>query len=544
MKLRKKLIAILLSASVAAIALAGCGEEYGDANTSETTDGSSESTGLDKLIIGAETDVVTLDPSRCYETYANMIMRACYDTLYEMPEGADEPQPLLATGIEFSDDGLTATVTLREDAVFASGNPVTAEDVQFSVMRCKNLQDNPSFICDGIDSVDVIDEYTVQFNLNQPDSSFTAKLCYSSLSILDSELAIEQGASCDEDAATTDTAKEFFDSGASLGSGPYTIESWTSDEEYVLVRNENYYGDTPEFSEIVIREMDDANTQMMSLTQGDIQIALGLNQDTVEELEDADGVAVESYSTMTMAFVFMNMDEDIGGPVSDPLVQQAIRLALDYEGIQDIVGEGSVTPQSYIQVGMFGALDEKDTSERDLDTAKELLEEAGYPDGFEIDFPCCTLSVEGIPLTDLAQKIASDLSEIGITVNLVTEDWNGGYADDYRNGELNMSLMYWAPDYMDPNAQLEFLPGGIVGLRAGWTADMDPELAAMKDEITSETDQNARLELLEEMQESTADSGPIIPIVQYPKYIGASDELTGTDFVEAYRIDLRAVSNK
>lgn len=541
MKLRTRVLATLL---VTALTLAGCGNaaKHGDADTS--TSSSSESKGSDQLIIGAETDVVTLDPGRCYETYANTLMRACYDTLFDMPTGTEEPQPLLAKDIQYSDDGLTVTVTLRDDAVFASGNPVTAKDVQFSIMRCKNLKDNPSFICDGIDSIDVVDDYTVQFNLNTPDSSFTAKLCYNALSIIDSEAAKEQGATCDEDAATTDTAKDYFDAGASLGSGPYTLESWTPDEEFVLTKNDKYYDGDVAFSKVTIKEMDDANTQMMSLKQNDIQVAMGLNQDTVGELEGADGVDVNSYATMTMGFVYMNMDESIGGPVSDPLVQQAVRLALDYKGIQDIVGDGSLTPTSYIQVGLLGALDARDTSYTDVDKAKELMKEAGYEDGFEIDFPCCTLAPEGIPLTDLAQKVASDLEKIGIKLNIVTQDWNGGYADDYRNGTLGMSLMYWSPDYIDPNAQLEFLPGGIVGLRAGWTAEMDPELAAMKEKIVAETDQDARVELLKEMQESTADSGPIIPIVQYPKYIGSSATLTGTDFSDIYRVDIRAIAYK
>ena len=113
------------------------------------------------------------------------------------------------------------------------------------------------------------------------------------------------------------------------------------------------------------------------------------------------------------------------------------------------------------------------------------------------------------------------------------------------NGTLGMSLMYWSPDYIDPNAQLEFLPGGIVGLRAGWTAEMDPELAAMKDKIVAETVSGCTCRtFLKEMQESTADSGPIIPIVQYPKYIGSSDALTETDFSDNYRVDIRAIAYK
>lgn len=528
MKMRRKILAAMLAAaSVFGTALTAGAGEAGDT-----------------VIIGAQTDVVTLDPGRCYEPYANLILRACYDTLYEFQTGVEGAQPSLATGCEFSDDGLTATVTIREDAVFASGNPVTAEDVKFSIMRCKNLKDNPSFICDGIDSIDVIDDHTVQFNLNTPDSSFTAKLAYASLSVIDSTLAKEQGATDGEDAATADTAKEYFDAGASLGSGPFELESYTPDEEFVLVKNENYYDETTSVSEYIIQEMDDANTQMMSLTRDDIQIALNLNADTAGELEGTDGVEVLSSPTMTMGFVFMNMDESLGGPVSDPRVQQAIRLAIDYAGIQQMVGEGSVTPVSSIQVGLLGALDPRDTGYTDVEKAKELLAEAGYADGFEIDFPCCTLAPEGIPLTDIAVKLADDLSKIGITLNIQTQDWTGGYADSYRDGTLGFSVMYWSPDYIDPNAELEFLPDGVVGLRAGWTGEIDPELAAMKDEIVSEMDQDARVELLKEMQEATAEYGPFIPIVQYPKYIGASSELENVVFSDSYRLDLRTIDWK
>ncbi len=557
MKKAKRFLAMLLVAALA-VSVVGCSSSDSDSSEEEAAESveaegaeeeeedseeeSADTASSNQLIVAAETDVVTLDPGHCYEVYANMMMRMCYDTLFELQYDVDGPQPCLATGIEYSEDGMTATVTIRDDAVFASGNPVTAEDVQFSIMRCKNLQGNPAFICDGIDSIDVIDDYTVQFNLNAPDSSLPAKLTYVSTSIIDSELAKEQGATDAEDAAMTDTAQDYFDEGNSLGSGPYVLASYTVDEEFVFERNENYYEEGTSIDRIVIKEMDDSNTQMMSLSQGDIDIALNLNADTVEELEGAEGVRTESFATMTLGFLYMNMDEEIGGPVSDPLVQQAVRLALDYDGIQQVVGEGSITPVSYIQKGLLGASEEvRDSSYRDLDRAKELLEEAGYPDGFEIDFPCNTLAPEGIPLTDLAQKIAADLSEIGITLNIQTIDWTGGYADDYRNGDLGFTIMYWSPDYLDPNSQLEFLPGGIVGLRAGWTEEMDPDLAAYRTSIASEMDDDVRVELLAEMQEATAEYGPIIPIVQYPKYIGSNENLTNVNFNDTYRVDLRKV---
>ena len=139
------------------------------------------------------------------------------------------------------------------------------------------------------------------------------------------------------------------------------------------------------------------------------------------------------------------------------------------------------------------------------------------------------------------KKLADDLSKIGITLNIQTVDWTGGYAEDYRDGKLGFSVMYWSPDYQDPNAELEFLPGGIVGLRSGWTAEMDQELADMKGQIVSELDQDARVEKLKEMQEKTAEYGPFIPIVQYPKYMGVTSQLTGVEFSDSYRMDVRTI---
>ena len=99
-----------------------------------------------------------------------------------------------------------------------------------------------------------------------------------------------------------------------------------------------------------------------------------------------------------------------------------------------------------------------------------MLAEAGYPDGFDVDLTVTDLDMEGILLTDLAQKIKDDLSQVGINVNIVSQPWAAGYGDAYRDGTLGFTVMYWGTDYNDPNVQLEFLPGGVVGKRAGWSA--------------------------------------------------------------------------
>ena len=238
----------------------------------------------------------------------------------------------------------------------------------------------------------------------------------------------------------------------------------------------------------------------------------------------------------------MNMNEEYGGPVSNPLVQQAIRKALNYENFQTICGEGSTTPYSLIQVGFMGSKGERPTDYTNVEEAKELLAEAGYADGFDIDLTVCDLDMEGILLTDLAQLVKSDLAQIGINVNIVSQPWAAGYGDAYRDGTLGFTVMYWATDYNDPNVQIEFLPGKTVGVRAGWTEDMDPELAALYDEALNATDNDARIAVLEQIQDAMYEDGPFIFVVQAPAHIAYNTRLEGVAISDPYSLDLTLIN--
>ena len=152
--------------------------------------------------------------------------------------------------------------------------------------------------------------------------------------------------------------------------------------------------------------------------------------------------------------------------------------------------------------------------------------------------------MEGILLTDLAQKVKDDLSQIGINVNIKTEAWAAGYGDEYRNGTLGFTVMYWGVDYSDPNVQLEFLPGGVVGQRAGWTAEKDPELAAMYQEAMEATDDTARADVLGKIQDAMYEDGPFIVIAQAPAHIAHSTRLAGVDIFDSYTIDLTEINVK
>ena len=550
--MKKKLLAAAAMCITVALASAGCGGSSQDGTSAggtavsgaeAGTEGTSQAGGSNTVVVAMGSGFSTLDPGYVYEKYPPLIVNACYENLFKFYSNDSAPEPCLADSYEFSEDGLTLTVKLKDNVKFASGNPMTSADVLFSVNRCKNLKGNPSFICDTIESMEATDDYTVVFHLTQADSAILSKLTYSSLAVLDSAVVKENGGTDSEDASSADTAQSYLDT-ASAGSGMYMMTSYIPDQEVVLEKNPNYWGQATNVDKYIIKIQPDANTQMMTLSAGDIDVAMNMTDDTMSELAGAENVEIINGATKTVGFVMMNMNETYGGPVSDPLVQQAVRKAIDYSGMQTICGTGTITPYDIIQVGFMGSKGERPTDYTDLEGAKALLAEAGYPDGFDVDLTVTDLDMEGILLTDLAQKIKDDLSQVGINVNIVSQPWAAGYGDAYRDGTLGFTVMYWGIDYNDPNVQLEFLPGGVVGLRAGWTADMDPELAAMYGETMSATDNDARIAVLEKIQDKMYESGPFIMAVQAPSHIGYNTRLEGVAISDPYALDLTLINVK
>ena len=549
--MKRKMMALALGLTmVLGIAACGGGSSAPASSSAAETKAAAETEAAGESAEGGNTVVVamgsgfsTLDPGYVYEKYPPMIVNACYETLFKFYSNDGAAEPNLVDTYEFSEDGLTLTMTLKDGIVFASGNPMTSADVAFSINRCKNLQGNPSFIASPIESIETPDDKTVIFHMNQVDSAILSKLTYSSMSVLDSEVVKAQGGTDAEDAATADTAQDYLNT-TSAGSGMYVMTSYIPDQEIVLEKNANYWGEATNVDKFIVKIQPDSNTQMMTLSQGDIDVAMNMTDDTMAELAGNENITLVNAPTKTVGFLMMNMDEAIGGPVSDPLVQQAIRKAMDYTGVQTICGEGAVTPYSIIQVGFMGAKGERAADYQNLDEAKDLLKQAGYENGFDIDLVVTDLDMEGIALTDLAQKVKDDLAQIGINCNIVSSAWAAGYGDDYRDGKLGFTVMYWGTDYNDPNVQLEFLPGGVVGLRAGWTADMDPELAGLFQAAMEATDDADRTAVLEEIQDKTYENGPFLMIAQAPAHIGYNNRLDGVAVSDPYALDLTLINVK
>jgi peptide/nickel transport system substrate-binding protein len=343
------------------------------------------------------------------------------------------------------------------------------------------------------------------------------------------------------DAAEVDTAEDWFMNN-SAGTGPYMVESYEPTVRTVLVRNTNYWGEAPYFDRIIVRNLPQPASQKMALEAGDIDISMDVTPDQVPSLEANKNIKVYSTQSDTLIFLLCNEDPAIGGPMANPLVQRAVRYAIDYAGFRALSGAGAGSPAAMVPIGFAGALDPSEGITRDLEKARGLLADAGYPDGFKIDLEYPDFNYIGTDFSVVAQKVQSDLAEVGITVKLVPQEFQASLTA-YRTGKQGFSLWLWNPDYYDTLDYVEFLPSGVVGNRANWTdANAEQEIIALRDAVKVETDPQKRDELFRQIQLYEQENGPFTPLFQPGVHFAYNADLKGFSYNGQWRVDLTKLS--
>lgn len=479
------------------------------------------------LVVGLTEDTVTLDPGHAYEFHATTVHRPIYETVTAFPPGRlDEIVPGLAESWTISEDGLTYTFTLAQGHKFSTGRPVTAKDVAFSLNRVRYLKGNPAFLLDNIASVEAPDERTVVITQKEADPSLLAKLVFSSLGVMDSEEAKAHGATDAENAAETDTAQEWLNNN-SIGSGPYMLQRWEPKVEAILGRNPNYGGEPAAISRVIFRTVSEAAAQKLGLETGDLDIGLDISADQVPSLKTNPNIAIYEGTGEAVFFLIMNMDPAIGGPLSQDAVQDAVRLAIDYDGIRALAGGAAATPVNIMPVNWAFALDPATGVKRDVAAAKAKLAEAGFGDGLTVELEYPDFTSGGIALGTLAQKVQADLAEAGITVNLKPGDISVTL-ENYRNGKESMGLWLWGPDFIDPIDRIAFTPDGKVGLRVNWTeANASPALVAAVNKAKVATAKADREAAFTEVQKIMLDESPFVFLVQSGVQVAYNAKIKG-----------------
>jgi peptide/nickel transport system substrate-binding protein len=371
------------------------------------------------LVVDNSFALDTLDPQRAFDPTSSLVLRATFDTLFTF-EGDDlaHPVPLLVRNWTSRGDR-RFTFSLRQGVRFADGTALTSADVVFSLRRLVNLKGNPSFLLAG-DKISARDQQTVVLTTPTPEPQLPSILANPATGIVNAKLAALHGATDGANAATTDTAEQWFNSpdSAGAGSGPYVLQSYEATSQVVLRANTNYWGNRPPpFGAIVIRNMQ-APAQLLNIRRGAHQIAIDLSSTQAATLRGDAGVDVSVRPSTDVLYAYMNDDPNVSSVTSNPVFQQAVRQALDYKSLAALAGPGAIQAPGMIPSMLFGALPQADDAKQDLSEAKADFAASGAGnEQVTLEYPS-NLTINGVSFASLAQRMQTDLSAAGLNVEL------------------------------------------------------------------------------------------------------------------------------
>jgi len=386
-----------------------------------------------------------IDPSVSFSD-DSVVVGNVYETLvFYNPPGSEEVLgPALATGWESSVDGLTWIFHLREGVKFHDGTDFNAEAVKYSIDRTLSLGLGAAFIWDAVDVITVIDDYTVEF-----------KLTYSAP--MDLVAASGYGAwifspACIE--AQGENANEWLNEGHDCGSGPYMIESREKGSRLIMTRFDDYWGGWREgqFDIVVFEVNPDPVVRQQMLEAGEADFTYALPRVNFEALDARDDVTVYINPSFQNLLGLINMEKE---PTNNKLVRQALSYAFPYQQFVEIVMLGQAT-QAYgpVPAGMWGFSEDLFQYSYDLDKARELLTDAGYPEGgFDLVMTYATGDLEEEQVGELWR---AELAKLGINLEVRGMEWEAQWdlAMSDPLAAQDIFVMYWWPDYVTPYTYL------------------------------------------------------------------------------------------
>ena len=505
--------------ALAMVGLAGCATGAPDAEQPKS------------LVLDTSFDIKTLDPARSFEPTGTLINHVLYETLLTFP-GDDVSAPVdgLAS-FEFSDEDRVLTLTIKPGSVFSDGTEVTVDDAVFSLERVQGIAGNPSFMLDGV-TVAKTSDTTLTLTSEVPNPTLAYLLPNPSLGVVNSAVVMENGGTTDD----TDAAESFLNS-TSAGSGPYQLESYDASAQIVLASSETYSGQAPAYSRVVLRNVM-GETQKLNVQAGESQVALDLNPDQVREL-DAASLNVKSSPSRYTIYMMLNQDAAISTVTSNPDFLAAVKLALDYDELLALAGDGAERPGGVVPSMFVGTLPTDQGNQFDLDAATAALESAGYA-GEEVTLHYANdVTVSGIALQPLAEKVQSQLKAAGINVTLAPAP-EATELDNYRAGKETMGIWSWGADYPDPQNYIAFAPGENLGKRAGWLVGSDANVEELRAaaQLAHFDDRGVAYE---EFQTAMNETGPFIPLFQPVSNIITSKSIETFTSNSVWTIDIASV---
>ncbi len=379
-----------------------------------------------------------IDPAVSYSN-DSVVVSNCYETLtFYNPPGSDRIlSPALATSWEPNEDATEWVFQLREGVTFHNGDPFNAEAVKAALENTIELGAGAAYIWDPVEEIEVLDEYTIEFTL-----SYAAPLDLIASSgygawIYNAKVYEEQGT-------------EWFNEGNCAGTGPYTIQSRERGSRLVMTRNEDYWGgwEEDQFHKVVFEISEDETVLQQKIEAGTADFAYGVPPDNLDMLDAKPDITVYSNPSFQNLLGLLNTQKP---PLDDKLVRQALSYSVPYDMfIEGVLGERGRPAHGPVPAGMWGHSDELFRYTHDIDKAKELLAEAGYPDGgFDLLYTFATGDLDEQQLGELWK---AELAKLGINLELQGLNWEAQWdlARSDPEKAQDVFVMYWWPDYVSP----------------------------------------------------------------------------------------------
>ncbi|MCU1503489.1 MAG: extracellular solute-binding protein family 5 [Ilumatobacteraceae bacterium] len=484
------------------------------------------------LVIARDMDVNSLDPQRAYCDTCQIFMTAVYETLIGL-DAKDNTTliPRLATKWTSNTDQTEFTFDLDPRAKFADGTPVTSADVKFSWERLQGLKGASSYLVSLIKTIDATDPEVVKVTLSAADSAFFAQVNASYLGIVNSKAAMAQGATADP---TTDKAEPWFLAN-SAGSGPFTLEGYTSGSELRLKRNDAYWGTKANFPEVIMKQTQGAVEQRQQLEEGSVDIAMQISNDVATGMSDKD-VVVKKVPSFNYVYLALSPGAK-GGEALTPDVRKAIREALDYPHLLDVtVGGAGRSQPSPIPNGFAGTTGLPGPVQN-LDDAKQLLAASGAKDlTFDATFP--TFNVYGVDFSTAMQEVQTELKAVGVTLNLNPVEVSV-WADKINKDGIPVTMLYFAPDHTDSSQYVQYF--GLVPDSQWTTWTKQPNVQSESDLLTkafATQDPAARDGIYKQLAQAMIDDQVIIPIVNPDLFLASRANITGMHYSACCNLDL------
>ncbi len=507
----KKLVSLFLSLTMVCAVLCGCGGGSGSGD--EGSNGlQNERKANNEIVVAIAQDLEdSLDPHAAASAGTREVLFNVYEGLVKTgPNG--ELIPAVAERYDISEDGLVYTFTLREGVKFHTGESVTAEDVVYSMNRCADNSGDSALVSafSAIQDLKAVDERTVTFRLEQPNLELIYFL---------SAAIIPQN---------SDPQAGFIP-----GTGPFKLASRSPQENIVLERFDDYWGTPAALNKVTYQIYEDPTALMMALKGGSVDLCAHLTSAQTAQL-GGDLTVLEGTMNLVQAVYLNNAVE----PFNNEKVRQAMCYAINRQEIMDIMADGhgtAVGSSIYPKLAKYFLPELAEYYSYDPAKGKELLAEAGYPDGFDMTI---AVSSNYQPHIDTAEVVAQELQAVGVSMNIKLVDWETWLSETYLGRNYQATIVGVDAAMMTARAMLERFTSDAGNNFVNFSsAEYDETFAA----AISCTDDAEQTELYKKLQTILAEEAANLYLQDLCDLVAMRKGVGGYEFYPIYVMDMSKV---